>query len=73
MITFEDQMTADIFQQLHNTLDASRKPIIMGVHGLALGGGFELALLGDIIILSEDARLALPELRLGLIPGIAGT
>lgn len=38
-----------------------------------MGGGFELALLCDIIYCSEETRFALPELKLGLIPGIGGT
>ena len=43
------------------------------VEGKALGGGFELALLTDIIVCSENAGFALPEITLGLIPGIGGT
>ena len=38
-----------------------------------MGGGFELALLCDIIVCSEDAYFALPEVTLGLIPGMGGT
>lgn len=38
-----------------------------------MGGGFELALNGDILIASDDAKLGLPELKLGVIPGIGGT
>lgn len=45
----------------------------MGINGVALGGGFELALNGDILIASDDAKLGLPELKLGVIPGIGGT
>jgi enoyl-CoA hydratase/carnithine racemase len=50
-----------------------RKPLISAVNGLALGGGLELALFSDIILCSEDAKFGLPELKLGLIPGINGT
>ena len=63
----------DIFKELHDTIDNAKKPIIAGVNGVALGGGCELALLADVVFCSEEARFGLPELRLGLIPGIGGT
>ena len=51
------------------------KPIhlISFVEGYALGGGFELALSSDLIISSSEAKFGLPEINLGLIPGIGGT
>ncbi len=49
------------------------KPTIARIHGLALGGGCELALACDIRIASRSARLGQPEIRLGLIPGGGGT
>ena len=48
------------------------KPVVARVNGYALGGGFELALACDLVIASHDARFALPEARLGLIPGAGG-
>jgi enoyl-CoA hydratase len=53
----------------------SRLPAISiaAVHGLAVGGGFEMALLCDQCIASPEARFALPETGLGMIPGVAGT
>jgi dehydration protein DpgD len=48
------------------------KPIIARVDGYALGGGFELALACDIIVASDRSRFALPEVRLGLVPGAGG-
>jgi len=48
-------------------------PTIAAVHGFAVGGGMEMALLCDIAIAAEDARFCLPETGLGMIPGVAGT
>jgi enoyl-CoA hydratase/carnithine racemase len=46
---------------------------IAAVHGHAVGGGLEMALLCDLIVCAHDARLALPETGLGLVPGVGGT
>jgi enoyl-CoA hydratase/carnithine racemase len=50
-----------------------RKPIIAAVNGICLGGGLELALMCDIVLASDNARLGLPEIKLGIIPGSGGT
>lgn len=55
-----------------NTIDASSLTTIAAVHGVTFGGGFELALVCDLIIADKMARFAFPELRLGLIPGFGG-
>lgn len=49
------------------------KPLVAGVDGFCLGGGFELALMADCLIAGETARFGLPETNLGLIPGAGGT
>ncbi len=60
-------------QDVMNTLAALPVPTIAAVNGFALGGGLELALAADLRVASEDARLGLPEVSLGLIPGYGGT
>jgi enoyl-CoA hydratase len=55
-----------------NRLDTSPLTTIAAVHGVCFGGGFELALVCDLIIADKMARFCFPELRLGLIPGFGG-
>jgi enoyl-CoA hydratase/carnithine racemase len=56
-----------------DSLRSSSKPIVAAVRGMALGGGLELALLCDLMICGENARLALPETGIGVVPGAGGT
>ena len=60
-------------QQVMNEIEALPLPVIARVQGFALGGGMELALACDIIVASEKAKLGLPEVKLGLMPGFGGT
>src|SRR6202051_2483645 len=55
-----------------NRLDTSPLTTIAAVHGVCFGGGFELALVCDLIVADKMARFCFPELRLGLIPGFGG-
>jgi enoyl-CoA hydratase/carnithine racemase len=55
-----------------NRLDTSPLTTIAAVHGVCFGGGFELALVCDLIIADKMARFCFPELRLGLVPGFGG-
>jgi enoyl-CoA hydratase/carnithine racemase len=48
-------------------------PVIAAVEGFAMGGGCELAVLSDFIVASETAVFAVPEVTLGIFPGIGGT
>ena len=54
-------------------MDQVEKPIIAGLHGTALGGGFEVALCAHYRIMEATAKVGLPEVNLGLIPGAGGT
>ncbi|HZY19274.1 MAG TPA: 3-hydroxyacyl-CoA dehydrogenase NAD-binding domain-containing protein [Ramlibacter sp.] len=56
-----------------NRIEACSKPVIAAIHGAALGGGLEVAMAAHYRLAMADARLGLPEVQLGLIPGAGGT
>lgn len=65
----------EFLERIHavlNRLDSSSLTTLAAVHGVTFGGGFELALVCDLIIADKMARFCFPELRLGLIPGFGG-
>src|SRR5271156_612537 len=65
----------DFLERIHRVMDAiDSTPLttIAAIQGIAFGGGFELALVCDLIIADKTARFCFPELRLGLIPGFGG-
>lgn len=64
---------AEAYQKMFVHLGDSPLPVIAALNGLALGGGLELALACDIRIAEERVMLGLPEVTLGLIPGLGGT
>lgn len=65
----------DFLERIHrvlNAIDAFGAVTIAAVHGVCFGGGFELALVSDLIVADRTARFCFPELRLGLVPGFGG-
>ena len=60
-------------QYILDKIEQYPKPVIASIHGVALGGGLELAMSCHMRIVSETAKLGLPETSLGIIPGFAGT
>lgn len=58
---------------LYQELENSPKPIIAAINGMALGGGFELALVCDYRIALPSAKCGLPEVNIGILPGAGGT
>ncbi|RDV13200.1 enoyl-CoA hydratase [Pontibacter diazotrophicus] len=60
-------------QEVFSMIERCNKPIIAAVNGFALGGGCELAMACHIRVASNNARLGLPEVSLGILPGYGGT
>src|ERR1700759_80312 len=54
-------------------VDGSAKPVVAAIHSVAMGGGLELALGAHYRVASPGAQIALPEVKLGLLPGAGGT
>jgi enoyl-CoA hydratase len=62
-------LVRSVFARLENL----HVPVIIAIHGYALGGGLELALAGDLRVAAEGARLGFPEAKVGSLPGAGGT
>ena len=67
------QAQRQLFQRMFKQVRGVPQPMIAAVHGYALGGGTELAMLADFIVAAEDAVFGLTEVSLGIIPGGGGT
>jgi 3-hydroxyacyl-CoA dehydrogenase len=61
------------FKPLLLRVEDSRKPVVMAIHGTAFGGGLELAMAGHYRVAAPSAQVGQPEVKLGIIPGAAGT
>jgi enoyl-CoA hydratase/carnithine racemase len=59
-------------QDLYTRIETYSKPVIAAINGAAMGGGFELVLATDIRVMSKKAQLRLPELTIGITPGLGG-
>ncbi|MBA5628638.1 enoyl-CoA hydratase-related protein [Moheibacter lacus] len=68
-----EQLAAKGQNDVFNKVENFPKPILAAINGFALGGGLELAMSAHFRIASENAKLGLPEVTLGLIPGYGGT
>jgi len=61
------------FQQVQARIESCHIPVVAAIHGLALGGGLELAMACHYRVAHKNARLGMPEITLGIIPGAGGT
>src|SRR5262252_2478417 len=60
-------------RRTHEVLDNSQKPVVAAIHGYALGGGLEIALASHYRIAVPSAKVGLPEVLIGILPGSGGT
>mgnify|MGYP001066703276 CR=1 FL=1 len=70
---FGKPMSEPFLPDLLNEIEASEKLVVAAIHGTSLGGGFETALASHYRIALDSAKVGLPEVKLGLLPGAGGT
>src|SRR5215472_143792 len=66
-------LTAPTLRDLQAQMEASRKPLVAAIEGICFGGGFEIALTCHWRVAGRGAKVGLPEVKLGLLPGAGGT
>ncbi len=66
-------MTGASLPEVQDAIEGASKPVVAAIHGTALGGGLEVALCAHYRVAVPSARLGLPEVNLGLLPGAGGT
>ena len=73
-MTSKSMLVDDYFERdWWRILPSFRKPFIAAINGMAFGGGLEVAMMADILICTENAKLGQPEINLGILPGSGGT
>ncbi|KAF2788965.1 ClpP/crotonase [Melanomma pulvis-pyrius CBS 109.77] len=72
-LTFSAAYGADFIETWSDLVTFLKKPLITAINGYALGGGCELAMMGDILYCSNSAVFGQPEIKLGVIPGAGGS
>ena len=73
MSSMQAKEFCDLGHRVMKLIENAHKPVVAAVNGFCLGGGLELALSCDFIYASENAKLGLPEVNLGIFPGFGGT
>ena len=70
---FDKPIVLPMLPEVVDAIEASAKPVVAAIHGVALGGGLEIALGAHYRIATPSAKFGLPEVKLGILPGAGGT
>ena len=70
---FGKPSTGPTIREIQDLLEGAAKPVIVAIHGTALGGGLEIALAAHYRVATKSAKAGLPEVNIGLVPGAGGT
>ena len=73
MSVIEAKEMARLGQRVTSAIEDLAQPVVAAVNGFALGGGLEMVMACDLVVVSEKARFGQPEINLGIIPGFGGT